>query len=309
MISLVGSIRIIMSRYTQRDSTFRILVTGSRGQLGYDVCRELESRKIEYLGTTSASMDITDRAAVWKQIIEYCPDAVIHCAAYTAVDRAEDEPGRAFAVNEMGTRYIVEACKEIDAKLLYTSTDYVFPGVGIKPFETTDAIGPLNVYGKSKLAGEQAVLDLLEKYFIVRISWVFGEHGRNFVNTMLRLAESKTSIQVVCDQIGSPTYTADLAPLLCDMIQTEKYGLYHATNDGECSWAQFAEAIFRETGRNISIEKIPTDAYAAAKAARPLNSRLSKQSLSDAKFATLPHWEDALNRYLMMLEKKGCDNK
>lgn len=283
------------------NEVFRVLVTGSRGQLGYDVCRELERRGIPYFGTNSENMDITDRETVRKQMREYRPDAVIHCAAYTAVDRAEDEPERAFAVNEVGTRDIAEMCREIGAKLLNISTDYVFPGTGTKPFETDDATGPLNVYGKSKLAGERAVQETLEKYFIVRISWVFGENGGNFVKTMLRLAETRSKVQVVCDQSGSPTYTADLAPLLCDMIQTEKYGVYHATNEGECSWAEFAEAIFQATGKVVAVERIPTAAYTAAKAARPLNSRLSKRSLPDAGFPKLPDWRNALLRYMERL--------
>lgn len=276
----------------------KILVTGARGQLGYDICRELDRRGVKYLGTNSENMDITNQAIVHRQIKDYRPDAVIHCAAHTAVDRAEDEPERAFAVNELGTRYIAEVCKEIDAKLLYISTDYVFPGTGTKPYETFDATGPLNVYGRSKLAGEQAVREALEKYFIVRISWVFGGHGKNFVETMLRLSETKNSVQVVCDQIGSPTYTVDLARLLCDMVQGERYGIYHATNEGECSWAEFAEAIFKAAGKTVEVEKIPTASYTAAKAERPLNSRLSKQSLVDAGFEKLPCWQEALSQYL-----------
>lgn len=279
----------------------KVLVTGARGQLGYDVCRELERRGIPYLGTNSENMDITDRETVRKQMRGYRPDAVIHCAAYTAVDRAEDEPERAFAINETGTRNIAEMCKEIEAKLLYISTDYVFPGTGTEPFETDAAAGPLNVYGKSKLAGERAVQETLEKYFIVRISWVFGENGGNFVKTMLRLAEIRSKVQVVCDQIGSPTYTADLAPLLCDMIGTEKYGMYHATSEGECSWAEFAEAIFQAAGKTVAVERIPTAAYTAAKAARPMNSRLSKQSLANAGFPKLPDWRNALLRYMERL--------
>ncbi len=282
----------------KEDKAARVLVTGSRGQLGHDVCRELRRRGIPYLGTNSDTMDVTNRALVKKQICEYHPDAIIHCAAYTAVDRAEEEPERAFAVNETGTRHIVEACKEIDAKLLYISTDHVFSGRGTKAHETTDTTGPLNVYGRSKLAGERAVREVLEKYFIVRISWVFGEHGGNFVKTMLRLAETKSCIQVVDDQIGSPTYTVDLAPLLCDMVQTERYGVYHATNEGECSWAEFAETIFREAGKSVAVQRITTEEYKAAKAVRPLNSRLSKRSLTDNGFTQLPDWQVSLHRYL-----------
>lgn len=274
----------------------RILVTGASGQLGYDVCLELERRGIEHLGTVS--VDIRDREAVRSTIKAYGPDAVIHCAAYTAVDRAEEEPEKAFAVNVQGTRNIAEVCKEIGAKLMYISTDYVFQGLGTRPYEVDDPTGPLNVYGNSKLAGEQAVKDILEKYFIVRTSWVFGSHGSNFVKTMLRLNETRSTIQVVNDQIGSPTYTTDLAPLLCDMVQTEKYGTYHATNEGLCSWAEFAKTIFQESGRKTIVEEIPSTEYTAAKAVRPLNSRLSKRSLEEAGFQKLPHWRDALTRFL-----------
>lgn len=282
------------------DNQLRILVTGASGQLGYDVCLELKRRGMEYLGTSSADMDITDRKAVQKKILEYHPDAVIHCAAYTAVDRAEEEPERAFAVNEQGTRNIAKACKEIDAKLLYISTDYVFPGTGIKPYEIDDPTGPVNVYGKSKLAGERAVKETLEKYFIVRTSWVFGSHGNNFVKTMLRLGQTQHTVQVVNDQIGSPTYTADLALLLCDMIQTGKYGTYHAANEGECSWAEFASAIFQQAGQAVMVEGIPTSCYAAAKADRPRNSRLSKSKLEEEGFSHLPFWYETLSKALKL---------
>lgn len=283
----------------------KILVTGASGQLGYDVCQELEHRGIEYLGTASADMDITDREAVWRVITEYHPDAVIHCAAYTAVDRAEEEPERAFEVNGQGTRNLAEACGETGAKLLYISTDYVFSGEGTQPYEVDDATGPLNIYGKSKLAGELAVKESLEQYFIVRTSWVFGLHGNNFVKTMLRLSETRPAVQVVKDQIGSPTYTMDLAPLLCDMVLTEKYGTYHATNEGICSWSEFAKAVFLESGRQTVVEEIPSAEYTSAKAVRPLNSRLSKRSLKEAGLTKLPHWRDALIRYLSSALKPG----
>lgn len=275
----------------------RILVTGASGQLGYDVERELERRGIEHLGTSSRELDITDRAAVEHLMQSYRPDAVIHCAAYTKVDLAEDEPERCWAVNADGTRNLAAACREIGAKLLYISTDYVFPGTGEQFRRTDDPVSPVNTYGRSKLAGELAVQSLLEKYFIVRISWVFGKNGNNFVKTMLRLAESKAELSVVCDQIGSPTYTADLAPLLCDMVQTERYGVYHATNEGTCAWSEFAEAIFELAGRQVAVHPIPTSAY-PTKAARPLNSRLSKERLRDNGFQALPEWKDALARYL-----------
>lgn len=275
----------------------RILVTGASGQLGYDVERELERRGIEHLGTSSRELDITDREAVERLMAAYRPDAAIHCAAYTKVDLAEDEPERCWAVNADGTRNMAAACRKTGAKLLYISTDYVFPGTGERSYETGDPTGPVNTYGRSKLAGELAVQSLLEKYFIVRISWVFGKNGNNFVKTMLRLAETKAELSVVCDQIGSPTYTADLAPLLCDMVQTERYGVYHATNEGTCAWSEFAEAIFELAGRQVVVHPIPTSAY-PTRAARPLNSRMSKECLHSNGFQELPEWKNALARYL-----------
>ena len=275
----------------------RILVTGASGQLGYDVERELERRGIEHLGTSSRELDITDRAAVEHLMQSYRPDAVVHCAAYTKVDLAEDEPERCWAVNADGTRNMAAACRKTGAKLLYISTDYVFPGAGERSYETGDPTGPVNTYGRSKLAGELAVQSLLEKYFIVRISWVFGKNGNNFVKTMLRLAETKAELSVVCDQIGSPTYTADLAPLLCDMVQTERYGVYHATNEGTCAWSEFAEAIFELAGRQVVVHPIPTSAY-PTRAAWPLNSRMSKECLHSNGFQELPEWKNALARYL-----------
>lgn len=275
----------------------RILVTGASGQLGYDVERELERRGIEHLGTSSRELDITDREAVERLMAAYRPDAAIHCAAYTKVDLAEDEPERCWAVNADGTRNLAAACREIGAKMLYISTDYVFPGTGERSYETGDPTGPVNTYGRSKLAGELAVQSLSEKYFIVRISWVFGKNGNNFVKTMLRLAETKAELSVVCDQIGSPTYTADLAPLLCDMVQTERYGVYHATNEGTCAWSEFAEAIFELAGRQVVVHPIPTSAY-PTRAARPLNSRMSKECLHSNGFQELPEWKNALARYL-----------
>lgn len=275
----------------------RILVTGVSGQLGYDVERELERRGIEHLGTSSRELDITDREAVERLMESYRPDAVIHCAAYTKVDLAEDEPERCWAVNADGTRNLAAACREIGAKMLYISTDYVFPGTGEQFRRTDDPVSPVNTYGRSKLAGELAVQSLLEKYFIVRISWVFGKNGNNFVKTMLRLAETKAELSVVCDQIGSPTYTADLAPLLCDMVQTERYGVYHATNEGTCAWSEFAEAIFELAGRQVVVHPIPTSAY-PTRAARPLNSRMSKECLHSNGFQELPEWKNALARYL-----------
>ncbi len=282
----------------------RILVTGASGQLGYDVERELERRGIEHLGTSSRELDITDREAVERLMAAYRPDAAIHCAAYTKVDLAEDEPERCWAVNADGTRNMAAACRKTGAKLLYISTDYVFPGTGERSYETGDPTGPVNTYGRSKLAGELAVQSLLEKYFIVRISWVFGKNGNNFVKTMLRLAETRTELTVVCDQIGSPTYTADLAPLLCDMVQTERYGIYHATNGGTCAWSEFAKAIFELADKQVTVYPIPTSAY-PTRAVRPLNSRMSKECLHSNGFQELPEWKNALARYLKEITGKA----
>lgn len=275
----------------------KILVTGAGGQLGYDVCKVLAARGVEHRGVDIQDFDITDAAATRTYIVEYGPDAVIHCSAWTAVDRAEDEPERCRAVNVDGTRNIAAACREIGAKLLYISTDYVFSGAGERFYEPEDPTGPLSVYGETKLGGEQAVRELLNRWFIVRISWVFGKNGKNFVRTMLGLAETRTEVNVVRDQVGSPTYTVDLAPLLCDMIATEQYGVYHATNEGVCSWAEFAREIFRLAGKDVRVNAIPTSEY-PTRAVRPLNSRMSKDKLERAGFDRLPAWQDALERYL-----------
>lgn len=279
----------------------KILVTGAGGQLGYDVCKVLDARNIENKGVDVADFDITDAKAAYAYITGYRPDAVIHCSAWTAVDKAEDEPEKVRAVNTEGPRNIALACRDIGAKMLYISTDYVFPGNGERFYEPDDPTGPLGAYGKTKLGGELAVRELLDRFFIVRISWVFGKNGNNFVKTMLRLAESRTEVSVVCDQIGSPTYTADLAPLLCDMIATDKYGIYHATNEGVCSWAEFAQEIFRLVGKDVTVYPIPTSEY-PARAVRPLNSRMSKDKLEQMGFSRLPPWQDALGRYLKELE-------
>ena len=276
----------------------KVFVTGASGQLGHDVCLELERREIPFCAPTSKEMDITDREAVLHCMEEARPDAVIHCAAYTKVDLAEDEPERCWAVNADGTRNIAEVCRKLGSRMLYISTDYVFPGDGDRFYEPTDPVGPATVYGRSKLAGELAVQSMLTEYFIVRISWVFGKNGNNFVKTMLRLAETRSELNVVCDQIGSPTYTADLAPLLCDMVQTERYGIYHATNEGICSWAEFAQEVFAQAGKDVTVRPVTTAEY-AAKAQRPLNSRLSKKSLQNAGLALLPGWQDAVRRFLM----------
>ena len=285
----------------------KILVTGAGGQLGYDVCKVLAARNIENKGMDVADFDITDAKAAYDCIIDYRPDAVIHCAAWTAVDQAEDAPDRVWAVNAEGPRNIAAACRDIGAKMVYTSTDYVFPGTGEQFYEPDDPTGPLCVYGQTKLGGEMAVQEMLDHYFIVRTSWVFGANGNNFVKTMLHLAESRTQVSVVRDQIGSPTYTADLAPLLCDMITTDKYGIYHATNEGVCSWAEFAQEIFRLAGKSVTVRPIPTSEY-PTRAVRPLNSRMSKDKLDKMGFYRLPDWYDALKRFLGS-EEAWCDGK
>ena len=281
----------------------RVLVTGVKGQLGYEVCRELTVRGIENRGVDIDDFDLTDEKAVMEAISAYRPDAVVHCAAYTAVDRAEENEDVCRAVNVDGTRFVARACRAVNAKMVYFSTDYVFPGTGKDFYEVDSPKGPRSVYGRTKLEGEEAVRETLEKYFILRISWVFGINGGNFVRTMLRLSNDHDTLRVVCDQIGSPTYAHDLAPLICDMLATEKYGTYHATNEGVCSWAEFAEAIMKAADRPTRIIPVTTEEY-GAKAARPLNSRMSKKSLDEAGFARLPSWQDALRRYLAELRER-----
>ena len=281
----------------------KILVTGVAGQLGYDVMRELNKRGIEVFGVDRSDFDITDREATEKFILSVNPDAVIHCAAYTAVDAAEDNVELCRKVNVNGTENIARACAKIKAKMLYISTDYVFPGSGDIPYDINAEKAPQNVYGQSKLDGELVVQKYLQNYFIVRISWAFGKNGNNFVKTMLRLGKEKEKLSVVSDQIGSPTYTFDLARLLVDMIRTDKYGIYHATNEGYCSWAEFTKEIMRLANLPCKIISISTEEY-PTKAKRPLNSRLSKQSLDDNGFNRLPVWEDALARYLVELSEQ-----
>ena len=275
----------------------KVFVTGVRGQLGYDVMRELEKRGIDAVGVDIQEMDITDEASVEKVIKSAAPDAVIHCAAYTAVDAAEDNEELCRKVNADGPKNIARVCRELDIKMLQVSTDYVFDGEGERPWEPDDPCGPRSVYGQTKYEGELAVQEILEKYFIVRIAWVFGVNGKNFVKTMLKLAETHDSLTVVNDQFGSPTYTYDLAGLLVDMIQTEKYGIYHATNEGFCSWYEFACAIFEKAGKKVEVKPVTTEEY-GAKAFRPHNSRMSKEKLTANGFRRLPAWEDALERYL-----------
>jgi dTDP-4-dehydrorhamnose reductase len=274
-----------------------ILVTGANGQLGFDVIKELNKRNISCLGVGREDLDITDSIATYEYILKLNPKCVIHCAAYTEVDKAKNEEEICYNVNALGTEYIAKACKEVNSKMIYISTDYVFDGRGDIPFEAYDLPNPISTYGKTKYEGELKVKEILEKYFIVRTSWVFGAHGNNFVKTMIKIGREKESLNVVCDQVGSPTYTADLSVILCDMAQSEKYGVYHATNDGFCSWAEFAIEIMKKANLNCVINPIPTSKYKTS-AVRPLNSRLSKKSLIDNRFKLLPRWEEALNRYL-----------
>lgn len=298
----------------------KVFVTGVAGQLGHDVMNELAKRGHQGIGTDLAaeysgvqdgsavttmpyvSLDITDAAAVSKVLHEVKPDAVVHCAAWTAVDLAEDEDkvGKVRAINAGGTANIAKVCKELDCKLLYLSTDYVFDGQGTEPWKPDcKDYKPLNVYGQTKLEGEQAISQILDKYFIVRIAWVFGLNGKNFIKTMLSLSETHDTIRVVKDQIGTPTYTYDLARLLVDMIESDKYGYYHATNEGGyISWYDFTCEIFRQAGRSTKVIPVTTQEYGLSKAARPFNSRLDKSKLVEKGFKPLPTWQDALSRYL-----------
>ena len=284
----------------------KVLVTGVKGQLGYDVANELTNRGHEAIGVDIAEMDITDKVSVDTVISRVHPEAVIHCAAWTTVDAAEDEENipKVRAVNVMGTQYIADACKKIDAKMMYISTDYVFDGQGTTPWQPDcKDYKPLNVYGQTKLEGEFAVANTLDKYFIVRIAWVFGVNGKNFIKTMLNVGKTHDTVRVVNDQIGTPTYTYDLARLLVDMIETDKYGYYHATNEGGyISWYDFTKAIYRQAGYNTKVVPVTTAEYGLSKAARPFNSRLDKSKLVENGFKLLPTWQDALARYLKEIE-------
>ncbi len=287
-----------------------VFVTGVGGQLGHDVMNELNSRGHTAVGSDimpdcDYPLDITDRAATEAVLMQVKPDAVIHCAAWTAVDLAEDadKQDKVRAINAQGTKNIAEICKKLNCKLVYISTDYVFDGQGEAPWEPDcKDYKPLNVYGQTKLEGELAVANTLEKYFIVRIAWVFGKNGNNFIKTMLNLSRKYDSLRVVCDQIGTPTYALDLSRLLVDMVETEKYGYYHATNEGGyISWYDFACEIFRQAGVSVQVTPVTTAEYGLSKAARPYNSRLSKEKLTENGFTPLPTWQDALSRYLKEL--------
>ena len=275
----------------------KIALTGYRGMLGMDVYTALADRGHEVIGIDLPGHDITDRIGIQQYIRNIHPDAVIHLAAYTAVDRAESEKSLCFAANTLGTRNIAGICKALGIKMLFTSTDYIFPGTGSEPFETDSPAQPLNYYGKTKYDAEREAMRLCDRLFIVRISWIYGRSGNNFVEKIIKAAEGKDTIDVVDDQVGSPTYTADLAQLICDMAESEKYGVYHATNEGFCSRAEFAEKIFEITGSRVRVNKVKSESFETP-AKRPLNSRLSKKSLTESGFDALPHWEDALRRYL-----------
>ena len=302
----------------EKKFVMKVFVTGVGGQLGYDVMNELAKRNFECIGSDILTkenialpyeyiqLDITDKEAVENVINSVQPYAVIHCAAWTAVDAAEEEQNKAkvFAINVDGTRNIAEACKKFDCKMIYTSTDYVFNGRGEEPWQADcKDYEPLNVYGESKLQGELAVAETLEKYFIVRIAWVFGKNGNNFIKTMLNVGKKFDTLRVVNDQIGTPTYTFDLARLLVDMVETEKYGYYHATNEGGyISWYDFACEIFKQAGYATKVISVTTEEYGLSKAKRPYNSRLNKGKLGENGFKSLPDWKDALMRYLKETE-------
>lgn len=275
-----------------------ILVTGANGQLGGDVCSILKSQNKECIPTDADTLDITDEKGVKAFFETHCIDAVIHCAAYTAVDKAEDEREKCFLINEAGTQNLALCAEAKGAKMLYVSTDYVFNGEGQTSFDVNDPKGPLNVYGESKLKGEKVVLESCKRAFVVRTSWVFGEKNTNFIATMLRLSETHNEVNVVCDQIGSPTYSKHLARLLCKMISTEKFGVYHATNEGFCSWAELAREVFFVAGKTTKVNPVLSGEY-KAKAKRPLNSRLSKASLDKSGFERLPEWKSAVKEYIL----------
>lgn len=280
----------------------KVLVTGYNGQLGYDVIKNLQNRNIQCKGVDLEDFDITDKKQTYEFIKEYNPDVVVHCAAYTAVDAAEENEALCRKINVDGTENIAVACADIDAEMLYVSTDYVYGGKGDKPFEVTDETAPQNVYGQTKLDGEIAMMKHLKKYYIVRTSWVFGINGKNFVKTITRLSQEKEELNVVSDQIGSPTYTPDLAELICNLIQTKKYGTYHGTNEGFCSWAEFATEIIKKSGNNCNVIPVLSGDY-PSKAKRPLNSRLSKRRIDEIGLKRLPDWEDALDRFFKEMEK------
>ena len=279
----------------------KVLVTGVNGQLGHDIVEECQKRNIEAIGVDVKEMDITDADQVNAVITETKPDAIIHCAAWTAVDKAEDEVEACRKVNRDGTKHIVDVCEKLELPLMYFSTDYVFDGQGEEPWNEYDERHPLNVYGKTKYEGELEV-ERLKKHFIIRISWVFGINGSNFIKTMLRLGKERKEVSVVNDQIGSPTYTYDLARLCVDMIQTKEYGTYHATNEGICSWYEFACEIFKQAKMDVIVHPVDSTQF-PTRAVRPKNSRMNKTELDKHGFTRLPSWQDALERYLDTLDQ------
>ena len=274
----------------------KVLVTGVKGQLGYDVVKDLKKRGHEPIGVDREEMDLMNNDAIREFIMNTRPEAIIHCAAYTAVDKAEEDVEVCYQVNAEATKVIAECAKELDITLIYISTDYVFDGTKEGDYVETDLPNPINVYGASKLLGEQYVQQLLEKYYIVRISWVFGENGNNFIKTMRRLGSERDELNIIHDQVGSPTYTADLAPLLVDMMETNKYGIYHATNEGTCSWFEFANEIFKQSNMEVKTNPITTDQYPTV-AKRPMNSKMSKEKLIRNGFRTLSNWKDSVFEY------------
>jgi len=282
----------------------KVLVTGIGGQLGYDIFNSLQSEHVDIYGVDKLRLNLSEFDKVKDYIMKLRPDVVIHCAAYTNVDLAEENENFCRLINVEATANIAETCSEINAKMVYFSTDYVFSGKGDKPHEVESPTEPLSVYGHTKLAGEREVLSRLQKCFIIRTSWSYGLNGNNFVKTMLRLGQSKSVVDVVNDQFGSPTYTKDLASLVIEMIETDKYGVYHVTNEGYCSWAELAEAIFDIAGYATKVVPIHASEYSTL-ATRPQNSRLSKTRLDESGFSRLPSWQDALNRYLKELRTKG----
>ena len=275
----------------------KYLVTGAKGQLGQALLKELDRRGLSHVGTDMDDLDLTDAEAVEAFVAAEKPDVILHCAAYTAVDRAESEPEVCMAANAGATLNLARAALETDAAMLLVSSDYVFSGEGEQPWETEDPREPLSVYGISKVQAEEAVRSLLTRFWVVRTSWLYSAGGHNFVRTMLKLGKDHREVRVVRDQIGSPTYAPDLAAFLCDLVQTKRYGFYHATNDGFCSWAEFAQAIFDEAGMDCTVIPVPSSEYPTA-ARRPLNSRLSKACLDRNGFAHLPDWRDGLKRCL-----------
>ena len=275
----------------------KVLVTGFKGQLGYDVVKHLNQRRVACRGVDIDDFDLTQAESVHAYIKAYAPDVVVHCAAYTAVDRAEEDQDTCYAVNVNGTKYIAQACRELEETMVYISNYYVFDGEGDRPYQPDDQKDPKGYYGLTKSLGEDQVTSILSRYFIIRTAWVFGKNGNNFVKTMLRLGSERDVLRVVADQYGSPTYTDDLARLICDMIETDKYGTYHATNEGFCNWYEFAIEIMKAGGLSAKVEPVSSLEY-PTKAVRPKNSRLSKDKIEAQGFSRLPTWQDALTRYI-----------